>query len=262
MTQSFAIAIVSGVLLCGSSLAQDTAPAAANSSAGQTQQTAATPAPGATPAMGNQPGPARIAPGVVIPVQLTKTVDAKKAKPGDEVFATVMQDLRTNDGEVIVARNTKVVGHVTGAQARTKEQKESELSIAFDHMVSKNGEMTMPMSIQAIIAPADDSSANSGGYGGTGPAASGTTATSPMAGRSPVSGPTQPQAGPLPARGSDAQRGGARPPITGKTQGVIGLPDVKLESNPDNASQGSVVSSDKNNVKLESGTLILLRVSE
>ena len=40
------------------------------------------------------------------------------------------------------------------------------------------------------------------------------------------------------------------------------MPNVKLEANAQNAAQGSVVSSEKNNVKLESGTLLLLRVSQ
>lgn len=63
----------------------------------------------------------RIAPGTVIPVELTKGVDAKKAKTGDEVDAKVTQDLKAGNGEVVVPKDTKVVGHVTEAQARNKE---------------------------------------------------------------------------------------------------------------------------------------------
>jgi len=39
------------------------------------------------------------------------------------------------------------------------------------------------------------------------------------------------------------------------------MSDVKLAANAENA-QGSVVSSEKNNVKLESGTIMLLRVNQ
>src|SRR6202023_3060859 len=81
----------------------------------------------------------RIAPGSVIPVLLTRTIDAKKAKTGDEVVAKVTQDLKTNSGEVIVGKDTKVLGHVTEAQAHSKEQKESQVGIAFDRAVEKNG---------------------------------------------------------------------------------------------------------------------------
>ena len=54
---------------------------------------------------------------------------------------------------------------------------------------------------------------------------------------------------------------GRRPPINAQTTGVIGLSNINLSPNS-NATQGSVVTSDKNNVKLESGTLLLLRVNQ
>ena len=57
------------------------------------------------------------------------------------------------------------------------------------------------------------------------------------------------------------QQGGARPPITGNTQGVIGISNLKLEAGQ-NATQGSVLSSEKNNVKVESGTMLLLKVTQ
>jgi hypothetical protein len=102
-------------------------------------------------------------PGSVIPVQLMKTVDAKKAKAGDEVEARVTQDLKSGNGEFVVARDTKVVGHVTEAQARTKEQREPQIGIAFDHAVMKQGsDVSMPMSIPAIISPQPSNAASSG----------------------------------------------------------------------------------------------------
>jgi hypothetical protein len=52
---------------------------------------------------------------------LTKTIDAKKAKTGDEVEAKVTMDLKTNSGEVLVPKDTKVIGHVTEAHARSKD---------------------------------------------------------------------------------------------------------------------------------------------
>ena len=108
-------------------------------------------------------GQHRIAPGSVIPVQLTKTIDAKKAKPGDEVVAKVTMDLKTNGGEVMIPKDTKVMGRVTEAQARSKEQKESQVGIAFDRAVLKDGEMPLPMSIQAVIAPPSNNANNGGG---------------------------------------------------------------------------------------------------
>ena len=57
-------------------------------------------------------------------------------------------------------------------------------------------------------------------------------------------------------------QGGARPPITGNTQGVIGMSDLRLESGSQNAQQGSLLTSEKNNVKIEKGTMMLLRVNQ
>jgi hypothetical protein len=62
--------------------------------------------------------------------------------------------------------------------------------------------------------------------------------------------------------GSDGQSGSARPPINAQTQGVIGISDLSLTSTAANANQGSVMTSVKSNVKIEGGTMLLLRVSQ
>ena len=91
------IALLATTVLCGNLPAQTTAQPA--------------PASGTAPATTTP----RLAPGSVIPAELTKTVDAKKVKTGDEVVAKVTQDLRNNAGTIIVAKDTKIVGHVTDA---------------------------------------------------------------------------------------------------------------------------------------------------
>jgi hypothetical protein len=281
-----------GVLLCGVSLAQSTAPSSTDPSASQQQPQTAMPsqaegqaqqqpepqaAPPATQApasaqpsanQGQAAASRRIAPGSVIPVQLTKTIDAKKAKPGDEVVAKVTMDLKTNSGEIVVPKDTKVVGHVTEAQARSKEQKESQVTIAFDHAVVKGADMTLPMSIQAVIAPPSNAAGGGGGNDQAAPASGGSAATSPMGGgRNNSAGGagqaqpsnTAPNAG---STGGDTpQQGGPRPQINGNTQGVVGIDNLKLEAAP-NATQGSVLTSEKNNVKVESGTMLLLKVTQ
>ncbi len=279
------ISIFSGILMAGVAAAQDNAtpPPASPSAEPQTstpaqpsaQQTAPEPAhapkPQTATSSSSAGAPSRIAPGSVLPVSLTKTIDAKKAKTGDEVVAKVTQDMKNNAGEVIVAKDTKVVGHVTEAQARTKEQKESEVGIAFDRAVMKNGsEMQMPMSIQAIIGPQNDgqqnNQSNAGGGTGYGSAPGGTTSNSStgraggMAGSAPPSTPSPSAGASAPSDAQTAQT--ARPPITAETKGVVGISDLKLSSTAPTANQGSVVSSEKNNVKLESGTLMLLRVNQ
>ena len=68
MKRMLMVSVLIAAMPCGALLAQSTPPAASNAGTSQAP-TAGTP---------------RIAPGSVIPVQLIKTVDAKKAKTGDE----------------------------------------------------------------------------------------------------------------------------------------------------------------------------------
>jgi hypothetical protein len=268
----FLIAVFAVVLLCGSLLAQSPQSPSSGSmppepqapSAGQTappSPPALTAAP--TAPAGNAP---RLAPGSVIPVQLTKSINAKKAKKGDEVVAKVMHDLQNNAGAVIVPKDTKVIGHVTEAEARSKEQKESQVAITFDHAVLKNGEqMQMPMSIQAIIAPPNRNPASAeqpSGYpsSGTGGAPAGGGGRYGSMGAGAPQAPSAPQSAGSEPTGAPAGPP-AQPQITGNTQGVVGIPDLKLSPASD-PTQGSVVSSEKNNVKLDDGTFLLLRVSQ
>lgn len=231
----------------------------------------ATPAPASAQASANRESSAatpRIAPGSVIPVQLTKTIDAKKANPGDEVVAKVTMDMKTTSGEVLVPKDTKVTGHVTEAQARSKEQKESQLGIAFDRAMLKGSDVSLPMSIQAVIAPPSNNPNSSGGSPDQGaPPTGGNSAPSPMAGgRSGSAGSQTPPSNTTPntmptQSPGDSQQGSARPPINGNTQGVVGISNLKLEPAP-SAAQGSVLSSEKKNVKVESGTMLLLKVNQ
>jgi hypothetical protein len=251
-------------LVVGIAAAQDAArPSASPPSEPQTSSPAQPPAQAAAPQSSAPAQPTRIAAGTVIPVSLTKSVDAKKAKTGDEVIAKVTEDMKTSSGEVVVPKDTKVVGRVTEVQSRNKEQKESAIGIAFDRAVMKNGsEMQMPMSIQAIIGQQNNQ--NSGNAGPTGVPNAGTSG-SPSPSRAGAAGsaqfptPSDPNAGNNMPR--DTPGTNARPPITAQTEGVVGISDVKLTTAAP-ANQGSLVSSEKNNVKLESGTWMLLRVNQ
>src|ERR1700752_1543608 len=270
--RSILAALFSVTLLCGAALTQQTPPPNPDTQTPRSDEQPNQPTQqgqsSAQPAANQQQGSSalKIAPGSVIPVQLSKTVDAKKAKTGDEVVATVTQDMKNVRGDVLVPKDTKVIGHVTEVQARNKEQKQSELGIAFDHAVVKGDQMQLPMSIQAVIAPPSN---NSGGAAPDAPpsAAGGGSASSPMAGSragasGASSGSSSQQNYPPGGASESSPQGDARPPITGNTQGVIGMSDLRLESGSQNAQQGSLLTSEKNNVKIEKGTMMLLRVNQ
>jgi hypothetical protein len=262
-------------LLSGISIAQDATPATTSPATPQAQQNPASTqsAPTSSPQTVSTPASAnsKIAPGSILPVQLTKSIDVKKIKTGDQIEAKVTQDMKAGNGEVIVPKDTKIVGRVTEAQARTKEQKESQIAIAFDRAVMKTGgDVNLPMAIQAIISPSYLSANNSLGGENTGQsqsASSGSGSGMPqnngnaragMGGSQAQTPSPSASAGPTAGPSEDNTGNGAHQPITGNTQGVLGIPDLTLSSA--NTTQGSVLTSEKNNVKLESGTLMLLKV--
>jgi hypothetical protein len=259
--KTFLTGILALVAVGGVALAQETtAPRTATAPLKNPQS--------AAPSSQTERGTLRIAPGSVVPVELTRTIDAKKAKTGDEIKARVNQDLKGDSSEVIVPRNTKVMGHITEVEARSKDQKTSQVGIAFDHAVMKSGDdVPLPMTVQAIIAPPNSSPDN--GYAG-----SETTvqAVSPSSaggmggnsnGRPAMGSGAPPQSLSPTTTGGDASTGAQtgmnpRQPITANTQGVVGLSNLKLAGS---TTQGSIISSEKGNVKLESGTLMLLKVN-
>lgn len=263
------ISLCTAALLLGAAVAQSTSPSMPNSAA--SQPPTSTPAQPQTqqtvPSASTQPGaPPRIAPGSVIPVSLTKTIDAKKAKTGEEVVAKVTQDMKSTSGEVLVPKDTKVIGHVTEAQPHNKQQKESQVGILFDRAVMTDGStMQMPMSIQAIVGQQNEQN-NPGGGNSDAAAPSGSTSPSNSSGARPGMSGSAPAAPTSASAGNDmpSDSGTAkssRPPITAQTQGVVGISNLTLNPPANNSTEGSVVTSEKNNVKLESGTMMLLRVN-
>jgi hypothetical protein len=256
----FLTTLLVGAALCGWSSAQN---AAAPPSTATNPQSGQSLAPQPVESSQAQAGTPRIAPGSVIPVELKKTIDAKKVKTGDEVEAKITQDLKSSNGEVVLPKDTKVMGHITEVQARSKEQKESQVGITFNHVVMKNGtDVNLPMSIQAIIAPpSSNNNDNAGAPQASVPSGSGATPSggrAGMGGGAPAQGAATTSIPDVPASQSS---GAARPAITGSTQGVVGISDVQL-AKAANTTDGSVVSSDKNNVKVVSGTLMLLKVNQ
>src|SRR5262249_7531782 len=171
--------LLMGAVLITVSLAQDSAQGAASASQGTSApaQQPATHAQSQTSAQhnANQPGP-QVQPGSIIYAELNKSVDAKKAKQGDEVVAKTSQAV-LSQGKVVIPKGSKLVGHVTQVKAHTKEQQQSELGIAFDHAVLKDGtQVPIAVTIQAIgaslVASSPAMDADSGG-GMAGPSGGG-----------------------------------------------------------------------------------------
>jgi len=230
--------------------------------------------PAASPSTGSQTASASSRPqrndgadaipaGTIIPAALSKSVDAKKAKPGDKIEARITMDLLSN-GKVVIPRDTKVIGHVTGAKSRTKESPDSRVGMSFDRISLKDGrELSIRAAIQAMGPSLNNAVAP--GMDQLGQGSTGMSSTGPPDSRGPMGGSARPggSAGsPLPDASSrdaspdvPASEGSAPTALDPHSQGVVGLRGLSLS--PSN--QGSLVGSNSHNVHLDRGTQLILR---
>jgi hypothetical protein len=96
--------------------------------------------------------PAQLENGTILYLELSKTVDAKKAKIGDPVKALLLTDV-VSHGKIAVRRNSRLIGHVTEAQAQTKSNPESRLGIVFDRILVKHGPEVPLSSVLLAVRP-------------------------------------------------------------------------------------------------------------
>jgi hypothetical protein len=233
--------------------------------------------------------------GTTFEAELSKSVEAKKCKPGDRVEAKATKDVKSSaDGQVIVPKGSRIVGRVTEAKARGEGQAESSLGILFEKAVTKDGrEIPLNVVIQAVAAShstlaaesaahdsmamtstagsaAGSGSARAGGGGlvggvtSTAGGAVGAT-TGAVGGVGQTAGATlgattQTGAG---VTGAVGGVGGldATGNFTSSSSGVLGLRGLALQSESAGAASGSVISSSTQNVRLDSGTRFLLRAA-
>jgi len=229
-------------------------------------------------------------------VELSKTLKANKLKPGDKIRAEVSQDV-VSHGKVIIPVETELIGHVTEVAVRNDGSGESRLGFMFDRIKLKHfHDVNFRAVVQAVSAPmqrrsrVDEPSQmlppSMMGAGRTqGPSLPGSSRTSSPAGRAAAS-PTSPTASsigsansystyqaPLTVKespsthtetGSSAaqlQTASGGPAMSvGMPHGVSGLKGLSLTDGATVDTPGPVVISSTDNVKLESGTQVLLRV--
>lgn len=189
----------------------------------------------------------RFAPGTVIRVELTKSVDAKKAKVGDEVIGKTMDDFLGDKDDVLAPKGSRVVAHLVEVSPREGESA-SKLGIVFDKVVLKNGsDVPFKASIQAIGQPESK---------GTGMGMDTEPVSESARGAAKQSMGTPGREGPDYGGPNQSGSGGQLPP---DAQGVVGMPGVSLSTG---TAEDSFLSSQKRNVKLDSGTQIILRVTQ
>jgi hypothetical protein len=230
-------------------------------------------------------GDMSLASGSTLNAVLTKSVDSRKAKEGDEVTAKTTSTTKA-EGQRTIPKGTKLVGHITKANARAKGDSESALGILFDRAeVAKGREVPIHAVVQALAATTtntsmgmnDDSPSamqpngggtsggtsggNSGGglVGGTVAGASRTVDNTANAAGNVAGGAVGSASGTV-NRAGGAVGTAANSTLSASSQGVVGLPGYTLNAAAANATQGSIITSSGKNVKLDSGTQMILRV--
>jgi hypothetical protein len=204
-------------------------------------------------------------PGSLIYAELSKSIDSKKAKVGDPVLAKITQAVLAH-GKIAIPKNAKIIGHITAAKARSKDQAQAELGIAFDRAELKDGTQVPltsvliqamggtpgldqpPSTIDSGAGPvqpsAMPSSRSQGNMGGT---------SAPMGGTRNPSNQGEPGGDMSTGAAAGAPSASAR--LNAGSRGVVGMSGLRLESGP----QGGTVTADGKNIKLDSGTQLVLR---
>jgi hypothetical protein len=175
----------------------------------------------------------KITPGTIVPAELTKGLDAKKIKVSDKIEARTSVDL-ISDGQIIIPKGSKITGHISDVKAPSKGSKDSLVGIAFDQLSTKDGDLAIQATIQAIGRPAESEPSSSS-----------------MAG-----GPIGSAGASLPSGGSGRSSGSSGSSLSPNSQGVVGIRGLSLST----SGAASVISGSKENVHLESGTQLILRI--
>jgi hypothetical protein len=199
--------------------------------------------------------------GTALHADLDTSLDSKKAKAGDPVTAHVTEAVKVN-GQTVIPKNAKLVGHITQATARAKGDPGSALAVVFDKIVPKKGqELPLKTVIQAM-APAlrftadgspDTATINNGSAAAQG---------SPMGPSHVPPGQVAATTGGAanPAAGSNESSPGldSAGRLTPDSRGVIGLEGLHLSTDQSSATAGSLITTSEKSVRLDSGIRMLL----
>jgi hypothetical protein len=289
------IVFVTGILFAGGIAAQSQSNAQASAQAsGRTSAQADAPAQGsgstsissaATASAQNGQANGSLESGSAINAELSAPIDSKKAKPGDPVAARTTEPTKSN-GKTVIPRGSKLVGHVTQASARSKGDSQTALGIVFDKAILKNGqEMPLNVAIQALASGQSAAAANAGddmpamggargaaagsgraagagalgGVTSTAGGAAGTVTNSATGATGTANGALGSTVHQATAAGEGTTGGlNAAGQLTSSSQGVFGMQGVNLNTTTAGAAQGSLVTSAGKDLRLASGTQMLL----
>jgi hypothetical protein len=231
------IVLIAGLLSLSCALTAQTSPAPAPQKTG-------------TAAGASMPG---IQGGSILYAELSRTLDAKKVKVGDPVTALLLADIISH-GKIVAHRDSKLMGHVTEAQARSKETPESRLGVVFEKVILKGGQELPFHSVLTALHPASRPALEPPPSGPTPPINPTTSASKRYANSNTIAPARQtaPSMGPNANKEMDSN---AQSLSAGAPTDIEGL---SLAT----AGGAQAVVSQSRTVKLESGIVIELRITD
>lgn len=233
-------------------------------------------APGAAPAS----AVAGVFPnGLRVNAELKTKLDTKSAVVGEAVNAVTTEDLKDHN-TILLPKGSTLSGEVTGVQAAESRKSPSRLGVLFERAVTKKGEaITMHAAIVAVVANSNVAMdmnndemqpPNTGGRGGGG--AGGGMDNGDMGGMGSMSPRTSGSmdAG-MPSSGMGAAPSASAPHIVTEANGNVASTGRSSDGNPlsvvmpvpsggQSNRVGSVLATPKGDLKLDSGTRVVLQI--
>ena len=189
-----------------------------------------------------------------VTAELTKSLDSKHARVGDEVNTKITNEAKLPDGTTL-PRGTKLVGNVVDVTAKSKQEKNARIVISLNRAVLKDGkQVPIRSSVTSVTAPVqnDPSMAMSSGGAPSGGATSaggntgGATASSTPSISTPVTSETQSTPGAMLKGAADRVAVGNKPNV------MLSAPNT-----PDSA---GILEAQGDNIALESGTKLTVNI--
>ena len=204
--------------------------------------------------------------GTAFNASLSDTLDTRKTRAGDAVTAEIAEDV-SYERCVVLPKGTKVEGHVVRVTSGGRGKAGSAIFIQFDKAMMKDGqEVMLNAGIQALAVgaiapmPSDSDSPKSAAphrlpvednTGGTGTGKDALVSTIYEKPRRTLRTPLPP----VPAAEGEFTSDGLFSP---ESKGAFGRPDLKIYTPTSEGSHGTVLLSARKNMRLDSGTHLLL----
>ena len=198
---------------------------------------------------------------------LTSSLESRSATAGQEFTLKTISDVVV-EGQLIIPRGSRVLGHVTEAVTKGKDQSHSELSLVIEKAVRPNGsEVPLQGIIAALAAPQNNSLSDDPTYGmlhSNEPTQRiSASSTVGSAGGASTTLPAASKADSTAAVATAKLKGAMDQPtvLDADSRGAYGYEDFSIAWHLITPPPTTVISSKGKNVKLKSGTQMLLRMT-